>query len=260
MKNILSKAGENALSTFLNRKTLLAFDLDGTLAAIHPDPQQIEILPDIQHALMLLMQYQPVAIITGRSCLDAKRFLKITPDYLIGNHGAEGLRLRASSIQRFKKISSAWKMQLLQNLEISDTGILLEDKGFSLSVHYRHAPDQEQTRNKLFEIIARLAVPPRVVEGKYVINLVPSDAPHKGDALLDLLRQSGTEQAFFLGDDITDEDVFNVQCATVFKVRVGQYDASKADWFVNTQADVLTLLKVMVYCLNSSLTSKDTAI
>lgn len=251
MKNILSKSGENALSAFLNRKTLLAFDLDGTLAAIHPDPQQIEILPAVQQALTQLMQHQPVAIITGRSCDDAIRFLKVVPDYLIGNHGIEGLGLRDSTIQRFKAISSQWKLQLLQKLETSDSGILLEDKGFSLSVHYRHAPDPDQARDRLLALIARLATPPRVVEGKYVINLVPSDAPHKGDALLTLLRQSGTEQAFFLGDDITDEDVFNVQCATVFKVRVGQCGASKADWFVNTQADVLTLLKVMVIVLTA---------
>lgn len=245
MKDIFSTAGLEALRHFITPHTLIAFDLDGTLAPISPDPNTIKISDQLQQELRMIMQYLPVAIITGRSRRDAMRFLDFMPSYLIGNHGAEGLPIWKAAEARFKELGQTWKMQLLQCLETSDTGILLEDKGTSLSVHYRHADNQEQAIAGLREIITTLTPPPRVVGGKCVLNLVPRDAPNKGDALLELMTQTGREQAIFVGDDVTDEDVFTLDSRNIFTIRVGKNDTSQADWYVSEQAGVLKLVQEM---------------
>lgn len=245
MKDIFSTAGLEALRHFITPHTLIAFDLDGTLAPISPDPNTIKISDQLQQELRMIMQYLPVAIITGRSRRDAMRFLDFMPSYLIGNHGAEGLPIWKAAEARFKELGQTWKMQLLQCLETSDTGILLEDKGTSLSVHYRHADNQEQAIARLREIITTLTPPPRVVGGKCVLNLVPRDAPNKGDALLELMTQTGREQAIFVGDDVTDEDVFTLDSRNIFTIRVGKNDTSQADWYVSEQAGVLKLVQEM---------------
>ena len=255
MKNLLSKSGEKSLCAFLNRDTLLAFDLDGTLAAIQPDPNSIEVATAVQHELMLLMQYVPVAVITGRSCRDASQFLKVLPDYLVGNHGAEGLGVSEGRSDELKDIIAAWKTQMSPRIQSLGSGIVLEDKEYSLSIHYRHAANQRKACNTLLEAVAGLTPAPRVVGGKSVLNLVLPDTPDKGDALLTLLKQSGASRALFLGDDVTDEDVFALQDVALFKVRVGRSSTSKAEWFVNSQEDVLILLSTMVSCLNRSLTN-----
>ncbi|QOX78857.1 trehalose-phosphatase [Trichlorobacter lovleyi] len=245
MNDIFTKAGLGALQGFITPQTLIAFDLDGTLAPINPDPHMIEVSGELQQELRMIMQYLPVAVITGRSRRDAMRFFEFAPSHLIGNHGAEGLPVWKAAEARFKELVQSWKMQLLQRLETSDVGILLEDKGASLSVHYRHAPDQEQVATRLHDIITTLTPPPRVVDGKCVLNLVPQDAPNKGDALLELMTQTGRDQAIFVGDDVTDEDVFALGSRNIFSIRVGKNDTSQADWYLSEQAGVLKLVQEM---------------
>ncbi len=88
MKDILSTAGLETLCHFITPRTLLAFDLDGTLAPISPDPNEIKVADDLQQELQIIMQHLPVAVITGRNRRDAMRFLEIfsLPDR---NHGAK---------------------------------------------------------------------------------------------------------------------------------------------------------------------------
>ena len=242
MKDILSTAGLETLCHFITPRTLLAFDLDGTLAPISPDPNEIKVADELQQELQIIMQHLPVAVITGRNRRDAMRFLEISPHYLIGNHGAEGLPLWKEAETRFSKLSQDWKMQLLQSLETSDAGILLEDKGTSLSVHYRHTASREQAYHRLMHMINKLTPEPRVVEGKCVINLVPYDAPHKGNALLELMHLAGMDSAVFMGDDETDEDVFALKQGNILTVRVGKSATSQADWFIPEQNDLLKIV------------------
>lgn len=242
MKDILSTTGLETLRHFITPHTLITFDLDGTLAPISPDPGNIIISDELQHELQMIMQYLPVAVITGRSRRDALRFLEIPPTYLIGNHGAEGLPLWKEAETRFNQLSHDWKIQLLQSLETSDAGVLLEDKGTSLSVHYRHTANREQAYLRLMLMINKLTPKPRVVEGKCVINLVPYDAPHKGDALLELMHLTGMGSAIFMGDDETDEDAFALKQNNILTVRVGKSATSQADWFIPEQGDLLKIV------------------
>lgn len=257
MKDIFSTAGLEALRHFITPHTLIAFDLDGTLAPISPDPGNITVSDELQHELHMIMQYLPVAIITGRSRRDALRFFEITPNYLVGNHGAEGLPRWEQAETRFNELSQSWKMQLLHCLETSDAGVLLEDKGTSLSVHYRHTANRDQAYHRLLHMIKKLTPTPRIVEGKCVINLVPCDAPHKGDALLELLHLAGMNSAVFMGDDETDEDIFALKQSHLLSIRVGKSTTSRADWFIPEQDDLLKLVSEIRLQLQRAQSSKN---
>jgi trehalose 6-phosphate phosphatase len=88
---LFSDAGQAALRHFIDASTLFAFDLDGTLAPIVPEPEGILIPKGIWEGLIRLNRMAPVAIITGRGRADARRHLGFKPRFLVGNHGAEGL-------------------------------------------------------------------------------------------------------------------------------------------------------------------------
>ncbi|MDP1992017.1 MAG: hypothetical protein Q8K00_13460, partial [Syntrophales bacterium] len=89
----------------------------------------------------------------------------------------------------------------------------------------------------------RLVPQPRVVGGKYVENLLPEEAPDKGSALLQLMRQAGCAKGFFVGDDRTDEDVFHLDGNQLFTVRVGTGMKSRARYFLRGQGEILLLLR-----------------
>jgi len=87
------------------------------------------------------------------------------------------------------------------------------------------------------------------VPGKCVLNLVPAQAPHKGEALIDACRRLRCASAIFVGDDVTDEDVFQMKVPRglrVLGVRVGKSASSRAKFYVRGQAEMDELLKVLL--------------
>lgn len=243
MTYLFSAAGLAALRDFIDGNTLFAFDLDGTLAPIIADPGKIVIPVDVSRRLLALQQMAPVAIITGRSRTDALNHLGFTPAYLVGNHGAEGLPGREKEEHGYVSLCSSWKEQLGRLLLGGDaSGIVLEDKGATLSLHYRNSPDREQARGRIHNAIARLVPPPRSGSGKFVENIVPEAAPHKGAALLSIMAHLGCSRAFFAGDDETDEDVFRLDDARILGIRVGLNRESAAQCYLRDQNEIGALL------------------
>src|SRR5207302_9443987 len=100
------------------------------------------------------------------------------------------------------------------------TGVELEDKRYTLSLHYRRAPDTARTRRALVRLAQLWAPGLRRVEGKKVLNLIPLGGD-KGRALCRLLERSKRNRALFVGDDITDEDAFKLPRVKVMSIRVG---------------------------------------
>jgi trehalose 6-phosphate phosphatase len=80
-----------------------------------------------------------------------------------------------------------------------------------------------------------------------VVNLVPERAPHKGDALLALRAKEGADTALYVGDDITDEDVFELdQPGRLLSIRVGQSKRSAAAYFLRNQREIDVFLDRLV--------------
>jgi trehalose 6-phosphate phosphatase len=241
---LFSDDGLAALHNFIDSSTMFAFDLDGTLAPIAADPESIRVPQAIQRALAELKDRAVMAIITGRSRMDAQRHLGVVPQYIVGNHGAEGLPGWERFEEDFGRLGGEWERQL--NRVIPDgeiSGILVENKGMSVSVHYRGARNRPAARSLVLNAIGRLLPQPKVVGGKYVENLLPEEAPDKGVALLQLMSRVGCAKGFFVGDDQTDEDVFQMDGENLFTVRVGIGTRSRARYFLRDQGEILLLLR-----------------
>lgn len=246
MIHLFSNEGIASLRAFIDRKTLLAFDLDGTLAPIVPIPSQIVIPDNVRDSLIQLCRTESVAIITGRACSDARAHLGFDPGFIIGNHGAEGIPGRQEQEQGYLVLCSEWEQQLQNALGCNDeNGIFMENKGATLSIHYRMARDRESARLAILTAIDGLRPSPKRVTGKCVENLLPCNAPHKGAALTMLMRQGGYSRAIFVGDDETDEYVFRLEDSTIFGILVGESSSSAAQYNIRGQAHIARLLETI---------------
>ena len=110
------------------------------------------------------------ALGTFRSLADMRERLGFVPDYLIGNHGLEGVpgerRLHAALV----RICRGWKDWLAPRLNDIDPAIWLEDKQYSLSLHFLNARDHAQSMVDLSALFAQLQPAPRVIPGKCIFS------------------------------------------------------------------------------------------
>lgn len=248
MQDLLnSTAGSQQLDRLVRKRLLCAFDFDGTLAPIVSKPEAARLPAHIKTELLELQRFAPVAIITGRALDDIRPRLEFEPDFLIGNHGIEGLpgADSAAAAERHLSVCAAWRKQLetLLAAEYPDPGVQVEDKRFSLSVHFRHAQAAERAQADLQPLLMSLKPTPRVVGGKCVFNLMPEDSGNKGTGMVTLIEETGASGAIYVGDDVTDEDVFNVQRDDLLSVRVQELSTSAADFFVPDLDDMPLLLQ-----------------
>lgn len=240
---LFTEAGLAALHSFIDHKTLFAFDLDGTLAPIVDNPGDIRVPESILAELTILNKQAIVAVITGRSRQDASLHLGFVPRYLVGNHGAEGLPGVEAQEAEFLRLAETWEAQLKAML--SGDGqheFVIENKGPTLSIHYRDNGDIYTVHSLLLSAIKRLVPHPRRVGGKYIENLIPEKAPDKGVAMLHLMHYTGYLKGFFVGDDETDEDVFAIAGDRLFTVRVGTAIKTKARYVLRDQQEISRLL------------------
>lgn len=232
---------------------LCAFDFDGTLAPITSDPAGAFLTPEVLERLLRLTAVTPIAVLTGRSLADIRGRLGFEPTYVVGNHGVEGMS-EAAELERHAAISQTWRQQLAVLLggqpDIAKD-ILTEDKRYSLSLHYRAAADQAKAAAILRDLIGQLAPAPRLVTGKCVFNLLPPDSYDKGRALVELMKRSGAASAVYVGDDVTDEDVFRLRRHDVLSVRVEYMSNSAADFYIPDHADIARLLDELIERLSS---------
>ena len=250
MTYLFSIAGLAALRSFVHPAVLFAFDLDGTLAPIVENPGRIQIPEAIQQELLLLKQRATVAVITGRSRADALDHLGIVPHHLIGNHGAEGLPGWEEQEEEFRHLGMIWERQLLAMFPAAEElGLVIENKGQSISIHYRKAESSKEAPVFLLNGISSLIPQPRRISGKYLENLLPQTAPDKGTAIRQLMNQVGCTRGFFAGDDETDEDVFRLAGDQLFCVRVGYKIDSRARYYLHDQQEIPLLLR----CINDAL-------
>jgi len=222
-----------------------AFDFDGTLAPIVSEPRAAYMTREVEDALRALVPLTQVVVLSGRSVDDLRERIPVEGVLLAGSHGSESPFVREELLATSREASRAWRQQLEAGLG-SLPGVLLEDKRFSLALHYRHTPQREAARQELLRRFAGLTPTPRLVAGKEVINLVLPELPHKGDALESFQKSLARPRSLYVGDDVTDEDVFTLQSSEVFKIRVGRSPRSGARHFVPRQRDIRRLLWALV--------------
>lgn len=239
MKRILSPDNVEVLAQYAWSRVLLAFDFDGTLAPIVADRERAGMRSTTQRLLGRVCKLYPCAIISGRSRGDVTPRLKgVGVRYVMGNHGLEPGR----HMGKFER-QVATVRPLVEQALAGVQGVDVEDKSFSLAVHYRRSRRKREARKAIYDVVGRLPIPMRTIPGKLVVNVIPVRAPHKGDALLALRAKAGVDTAIYVGDDATDEDVFMLdQPGRLLSIRVGLARSSSAAYYLRDQREVDALL------------------
>jgi trehalose 6-phosphate phosphatase len=239
---ILAAGAQPTIERLARLRALLAFDFDGTLAPIVADRQAARIQPGTRRLLRALAFLYPCAVISGRARADVARRLEGIPLVgIVGNHGAEAGRGPLDRTRRARVLE--W-IRVLETGLRSEAGVEIEDKRFSVAVHYRRAPSRAAARRLVVRLTSELAGA-RVFGGHAVVNVVPADAPSKATALEHLADSIAAAAVLYLGDDRTDEDVFRSPRVDV-AVRVGRTARTAARWYVPGQSAVDALLRALI--------------
>jgi trehalose 6-phosphate phosphatase len=243
MKALLTRGNKALLDQLAWSNVLLAFDFDGTLAPIVANRHQAAMRARTARLFATVCERYPSAVISGRAKADVERRLSgAKVRYLIGNHGLEpGTRLGTFERQMVQA------HPLLETALEAVPGIDIENKRYSLAVHYRRAREKPKAREAIRRAVSGLPVPMRVIPGKLVINVVPEAAPSKGDALVALRDRTEADVAMYIGDDVTDEDVFRLdQPGRLFTIRIGRSRTSAARYYLRQQREIDALLEHLV--------------
>jgi trehalose 6-phosphate phosphatase len=71
-------------------------------------------------------------------------------------------------------------------------------------------------------------------------------APHKGVAILELMKLAKSKRVLYIGDDDTDEDVFSLTNEKIMSIRVGEKKISNAHYYIQRQSEINRLLKYLI--------------
>ena len=197
-------------------ETAILLDIDGTLLELMPTPREVWVPPGLSKTLnrLLARTNGALALVSGRSLNDIDLIFAPEQYPAVGGHGAE-MRIdpdNESVDAHAPPLDRELKRRLAAIAKLSP-GILLEDKGYSLALHYRLAPHAEKAIYAAVSLIrADLPnAPIEILPGKCVCEI-----KHSGFTKATGVRELMTREPFkgrrplFIGDDVTDETVFGI--------------------------------------------------
>lgn len=205
MSSVSQAVLTRAIEMLQNRPAALLTDVDGTLARIVPRPEDAHVEPDVAESLRKLHDLLDlVAIVTARPRDTARKMVGVPELTYVGHYGL-GDHDGVGSTARLEKMKLFVKPQVK-----AFPCATFEDKGISFSVHYRNCSQPEEVRQQLLKLLEPVALQAgaKLVEGKKVIEMVPTALPDKGHAVRDLQRDHRLNGIVYLGDDIGDLAVF----------------------------------------------------
>jgi len=257
MKNLF-RHWDNLKKELRNKYIMLFLDYDGTLTPIVSTPGKAFISQKVKELLSKLSKSPEckLAIISGRALKDIKNLIGLKGIIYSGNHGLEieGPKIKFEYFvsPRYKMILWRIKNDLQQKIS-SIPGAFVEDKGLSLSLHYRLADKKQipQIKTIFHEAVILYLVRNKIKikSGKMVLEVRPPAEWNKGKVVLWLL----TRQIFaakksmifpiYIGDDTTDEDAFKVLEKKGLTIFVGEPKESYARYYLNNPKEVIDFLK-----------------
>jgi trehalose 6-phosphate phosphatase len=200
-------------------RTALLLDIDGTLIDLAPTPRDIVVPPTLGATLHALHERLDgaLALVSGRSLTDIDVIFAPLQFPAVGGHGAE-MRLSTESeavASHAPPMDNDLKRRFIAISQLSP-GIIYEDKGYSVALHYRLAPEFERA---IYETVSAIRAdlpqaPIDVLPGKFVCEI-----KHAGFTKATGVRELMTHAPFagrnpiFIGDDVTDESVFAIMPA-----------------------------------------------
>jgi trehalose 6-phosphate phosphatase len=230
----------------------LFLDIDGTLIELAPTPSSVQVDETIVELLptLAIALNGAVALITGRSITDVDRLFPGLTLPIAGQHGSERrdangtLYLHAPAWETLAKLR-----MLFTTFAASHPGLLLEDKGASLAIHYRQVPELADTvRRTVEQTVLRTAHGELALQpGKQLIEVRP-DGRDKGTAIRDFMQERPFKgrRPVFVGDDVGDEHGFSVvRRMDGIAIKVGE-GRTRAPYRLNNVADVRRWLSALL--------------
>jgi len=237
------------------RDWAMFLDIDGTLLDLAPTPSDVVVppaLPGLLRALDLALG-GAVAVITGRTLTDADALLAPLAPVAAGQHGAE-IRWPDGTIERPVEASAlAGFAPRIRDFAAKRPGLLVEDKGMTIAVHCRQAPQyQDELGRFLAHLAAERAETLEAIQGHRVFEIKPR-ALSKRTAVERFMAKSPFQGRIpvFIGDDRTDEDGFQaVRAQGGIAIRVGPEAPSLALLRIGGPTEVREFLSHVVEALN----------
>lgn len=241
---------------------LFLSDFDGTLSPIVKHPARAELANNIRQSLLRLSRDNrfTIGIISGRKLSDLQEKVGIRGLIYVGNHGLEiagpeesWIHPQAAAMkQALNHVYDALKVALDKT-----TGVLIENKGLSLSVHYRQVPPSEIC--KVMDLLAKVVNERQMQDklsstsGKMVCEIRPLVGWDKGNVVQLLHNKFADSQGrlltFYLGDDLNDEGAFkalnNDNAVTIYVGSEKQSQSSSARYFLRSVIEVNELLRLV---------------
>lgn len=244
-------------------RLLIVSDFDGTLSELVDRPEQAALHADAPRVLKKLAALYPrvrLGFLSGRMLADLARRLDLDGEGIIlgGNHGVE---LSGAGLDWTHPACLAARPRLealaaeLRKAAGGVSGVTIEDKGVSITLHYRRV--SAARRPALHALIDALALPAGIQRhaGKSIIEFRPQIDWHKGRALRRIMQRLGmpASTVVYLGDDLTDEDAFRVLRSTGITVHVGPSSAtSLARLHAHDPGDAVKFLKALADMLETA--------
>lgn len=213
--NDAASANHAALTAFARldpRDIALLLDVDGTLVDIAPTPHEVHVSEDLCRSLARLAERTggALALVSGRPIVDLDKLFAPLKFAAIGGHGAETRLADGMRVSAVAPLPPALRRRLAA-VAVPGSGLLVEDKGYSLALHYRQAPhEQERLRRHITETCADFPGEElEVLPGKAMFE-IKRPGIDKGAAVRALMTRApfAGRRPVFIGDDVTDESVF----------------------------------------------------
>ena len=237
------------------RPVLLLLDYDGTVIPIKSRPD-FAVLPSPTRKLIESVAAHPgiyLGFVTGRSLNDIWGKIKNENLFYLANHGFQIKVGKYNWVHPQAKRTAHLLSAVCRDLEtILDQvdGFEIEDKLLTLSVHYRNMKNWPEARLK--ETVANTVQPHadklRISGGKKVIEIRPKESWDKGEVILKIIKLLHFPEpplVIYIGDDLTDEDVFRILKKDQIGIKVGKSAKTAAGYYLRNPQEVLKLLRLM---------------
>jgi trehalose 6-phosphate phosphatase len=240
--DILAARNRGVVAGFAYSNVLIGFDFDGTLAPIVAQPARARMRAATRRLLSRVATMYPCVVISGRTRGDLTNRLGRLPIWhVFGNHGLEPWAETPEALTQIRE----WIRCLRADLG-GQPGIVIQDKRYSVTIHYRHAPRPSLARRRIQHATDRLANV-RPLQGDHAVNLLLRDGPNKGEVLQRARQILACTSAVYVGDDGVDEDAFTSGPPTeLLAIRVGKERKSCARYYLRSQREIDRLLGALI--------------
>jgi trehalose 6-phosphate phosphatase len=228
----------------------LGTDYDGTLAPISDDPAEKTLSAETHEALKALLKIPAlrISVISGRDLANLRERVGIPFLGYAGNHGLEfewaDEREEHPESDRFREVVQRLATELSEQTS-QMPGVVIQDKGVSLTAHFKRAAHFKDPLKAIIEATLQPADDFKVRGSLTAWDVRPYTTWNKGTALRQLRRKqtSLAWPSVFLGDDRSDEDAFAVLSETDFGILVGEPRQTHAKYHLKSHHEVTEFLQ-----------------